>query len=70
LRYIASAGMMIALSACSTPPVQTSNRSSPLVVASCPDLAPVPHQTFGDTVSALLSMYEQYHRCRTAALAQ
>jgi hypothetical protein len=59
----------IVLAGCSTPRVRTEHQVAPLVIASCPELAPVPHQTFGDTVSALLALYQQYHACRSAALS-
>ena len=42
---------------------------SPLVVASCPRLAPLTDDSFGATTRKLLEVVEQYYQCRAAALA-
>jgi hypothetical protein len=64
---IVTVSMILALSACSTQPARI-NHPNPLPIAECPELGPVSHKTFGDVVSAYLSLIEQYHKCRSAAL--
>lgn len=43
---------------------------SPLILASCPPLTPLPEgaDTFGDTTIKLVEVSAQYRKCRTAVL--
>lgn len=41
----------------------------PLVVASCPKLAPLSDDSFGATTAKLVEVSVQYNECRAAALA-
>lgn len=68
-RYIVTVSMILALNACSTQRVQTQS-PSPLAIAECPELGPVSHKTFGDVVSAYLSLIEQYYKCQAAAQSE
>lgn len=40
-----------------------------LVVASCPELAPLADESFGATTRKLLEVAEAYWKCRAAAVA-
>jgi hypothetical protein len=42
----------------------------PLVVASCPELAPLADGSFGTTTDKLVEVAGQYRECRAAALKQ
>lgn len=57
------------LSGCSTMHGPAEPHQNPLLIASCPELGPVPHHDFGDVTNALAQLYATYHECRTAALA-
>ena len=56
------ASMTLASCATSMPP------SNPMVLASCPNLAPLTDPSFGATVRKLVEVAGQYNKCRTAAL--
>lgn len=56
--------------ATSTPRSPEPPSPSPLVVASCPELAPLTDPSFGATTLKLIEVAGQYRECRAAALAK
>lgn len=67
---ILTASTMLTACAASTRRSPAPPSPSPLVVSSCPELAPLTDPSFGATTLKLIEVAGQYRECRAAALAK